>query len=134
MTLKTILFEDITLEPGEEKRLVPWKGLDVSRYDRLHFHIGTLPGTGVAELEARILFATEVKDDGQSILAGTTIWFEDTVEEREFVFKSPIGYRKTGFIMSVPVVAPKLFDVILENKSDRITRENVYVTVMSQEI
>lgn len=134
MALQTVLFEDITIEPGEEKRLVPWKGLDVSTYDRLHFHIGTLPGTGVAQLKVTILFATEVTDDGQSILANSTIWFEDTVKEREFTFTPPIGYRGTGFVMSVPVVTPKLFDVILRNTRDRVSLENIYVTVMAQEI
>ena len=43
------------------------------------------------------------------------------------------NYGGTGFIMSVPVVAPQLYDVILRNVGEN-SLETVYVTVMAQEI
>ena len=128
MPLQQVLLNGEAIAAGAEKRLFP--GLDVSRYDRLHFHISG--GTrSVSELSVRILFGTPV--DGKVLLADSTIWFEDTLAEREFSYAPPSTYNGTGFVMSVPVIAPQLFDVILRNGSDT-QKPEVFVTVMAQEI
>ena len=128
MPLQKVLLEGESLAAGEEKRLLP--SLDVSKWDRLHFHISG--GTrGIAGLSVRVLFGTPV--DGKILLTDSTVWFEDTVWEREFSHTTPSTYNGTGFVMSVPVVAPLLYDVILKNLSES-EKPEVYVTVMAQEI
>lgn len=128
MALQEVLLEGEPLAAGEEKRLLP--SLDVSRWDRLHFHISG--GTrGVAGLSVRILFGTPV--DGKVLLTDSTVWFEDTVWEREFSHTTPSTYNGTGFVVSVPVIAPLLYDIILKNLSED-EKPEVYVTVMAQEI
>jgi hypothetical protein len=129
MVFEKFLLQNETIPAGEEKRLLP--NLDVSKFDRLHFHIGAdaRPVTG---LSVRILFGTPLQGTHcGALLADSTVWFEDTVSEREFVY-TPTGGR-TGFVMSVPVVAPMLYDVILRNNgnSDLTT---ISVAVMAQEI
>ncbi len=125
---RKILLENDTIAAGEERRLLP--GLDVSRWDRLHFHISN--GTrSVAGLNVRVLFGTPVPS--KILLADSTVWFEDTKWEREFSHETPNTYNGTGFIMSVPVVAPQLYDVILRNVSGS-DKTSMYVTVMAQEI
>jgi hypothetical protein len=128
MPFKKVLLENERISAGEEKRLFP--GIDVSRYDRLHFHISG-GVRSIRNLHARILFSTPV--GSVSLLADSTIWYEDSKFEREFSHQVPSYYGGTGFVMSVPVIAPNLFDIILRNTgSDDL--ETVYVTVMSQEI
>jgi hypothetical protein len=113
---------------GEEKRLLP--GIDVSKWDRLHFHISA--GTrSVAGMKVRVLFGTPV--NGKVLLTDSTVWFEEMVSEREFSHTTPSTYGGTGFVMSVPVVAPLLYDVILRNMSKK-EKPEVYVTMMAQEI
>jgi hypothetical protein len=84
---------------GEERRLLP--GLDVSKWDRLHFHIsgGTRSAAG---LKVGVLFGTPV--NGKLLLTDSTVWFEETVSKREFSHTTPSTYDGTGFIMDVPVV------------------------------
>lgn len=123
-----MLLEGESLAAGQEKRLLP--GLDVSKWDRLHFH--TSAGTrSVAGLRAKVLSGTPV--DGKILLTDSTVWFEETVSEREFSHTTPSTYGGTGFAMSVPVVAPLLYDVILRNVSDK-EKPEVYVTLVAQEI
>lgn len=131
MAYKKVLLENETIAAGAEKRLLPH--IDVSRWDRLHFHIAA-DARSVAGLSVRILFGTPIKGlHCGSLLADSTIWYEDTVWEREFLHNVPTTYGGTGFIMSVPVVAPELFDVILRNNgTSELT--TIYVTVMAQEI
>jgi len=63
MTLQKVLLEGEPIAAGEDKRLLP--SLDVSRWDRLHFHISG--GTrGIAGMSVRILFGTPV--DGKVLL------------------------------------------------------------------
>jgi hypothetical protein len=128
MALQEILLDGESLAPSEEKRLLP--SLNVSMWDRLHFHIsgGAYP---IAGLNVRVLFGTRV--DGRILLTDNTVWFEHTVWEREFSHTTPSTYNGTGFVMSVPVVAPLLYDVILKNLSES-EKPEVYVTVMAQEI
>ena len=129
MQLQKVLLENARIEVGEEKRLLP--GLDVSAYDRLHFHISGGSRT-IPNLSVRILFGTPVESSQITLLSDSTVWFEDTVSERDFSFTTS-ARAGTGFIMSVPVVAPLLYDVILENRA-RSPIETAYVTVMSQDI
>lgn len=130
-TLRRVLLENEALPAGQEKRLLPH--LDVSRWDRLHFHFSN-GNRGVAGLKARILFGTPMPQSPcGELLADSTVWFEDTVSEREFTHIVPDTFGGTGFVMSVPVVAPNLFDVILTNVSDH-PLDTLYVTVMAQEI
>jgi hypothetical protein len=128
MALQKVLLKGESLAADEEKRLLP--SLDVSKWDRLHFHISG--GTrGIAGLSVRVLFGTPV--DGKTLLTDSTVWFEDTVWEREFSHTTPGTYNGTGFVISVPVVAPLLYDVILKNLSQS-EKPELYVTVMAQEI
>jgi len=133
MAFQKVLLVGECIGPGEEKRLFP--GLDVSQWDRLHFHISGGVGS-VAGISVRILFGTPIQHDQvhcKALLADSTVWYEDTVWEREFSYITPGTYNGTGFVMSVPVIAPQLYDVILKNIGDRVL-ETVFVTVMAQEI
>jgi len=128
MALQQTLLENTHLSPGEEKRLLP--GISVSDYHRLHFHISGGVHT-IPNLSVRILFGTPV---GQVILlTDSTVWVEEIVSEREFSFTTSANYGHTGFVMSVPVVAPLLYDVILRNVGSN-SIQSVYVTVMAKEI
>ena len=128
MAFQQVLLDGQTIRAGEEKRLLP--GIDVSRWDRLHFLISA-GSRSIGGTRVRILFGTPV--NGKMLLADSTVWYEDSVSEREFSHTTPNTYGGTGFVMSVPVVAPTLFDVILRNVGDEVL-ETVYVTVMAQEI
>jgi hypothetical protein len=125
--MQKVLGASLTLAAGAELRLLP--SLPVGAYDRLHLHIGRL-AKGVAGLRARVLFATPVA--GGALLADSTIWFEEGPQEREFVWTAPANYNHTGFVMSVPVVAPVLYDVILANTSAH-PMDDLFVTLLAQE-
>lgn len=126
-----VLLENEALAAHKEKRLLPH--IDVSRWDRLHFHISN-GNRAVANLKARIVFGTPMPESPcGELLADSTVWFEDTVSERELTYVTPDTYNGTGFVMSVPVVAPNLFDVILTNVGDK-PLDTLYVTMMAQEI
>ena len=130
MAFKKLLLEGELIPKGEEKRLFPH--LIVENYDRLHFHISA-GNRAIKGLKARILFGTPYDNDCGALLADSTVWFEETVSEREFSYTTPNDYNGTGFVMSVPVIAPLLYDVILKNVGDA-DLESVYVAVMAQEI
>ena len=88
----------------------------------------------VAGLSVKVLFSTPLTGlHCGAILADSTVWFEETVSEREFIWTAPPSYNRTGFIVSVPVVAPTLFDVILTNTTAQPI-DKMYVTIMAQEI
>ena len=128
MAFQSVLLSGESIRPGKEKRLHP--GLDISRWDRLHFHISG-GSRSIRGISARVLFGTPL--EGLVLLTDSTVWFEDTVSEREFSYTTPETYGGTGFVMSVPVVAAYLYDVILRNIGDQ-ELPSVYVTVMAQEI
>jgi hypothetical protein len=131
MAFTKVLLSNETIAAGTEKRLRP--NLDVSRWDRLHFHIGA-DARSVAGLDVRVLFGTPMKGTHcGALLADSTVWYEDTVWEREFSHAVPKNNNGTGFVMSVPVVAPLLYDVILKNNGSA-DLQTIYVTVMAQEI
>ena len=127
MALQQVLLDGQPMAFGEERRLLP--GLDVSAYDRLHFHVSA-GVRAVDELHVRVLFGTPAS--GVTLLADSTVWIEDTASEREFSHQAPTT-GTTGFVLSVPVVAPQLFDVILTNRS-AADKPTVYVAVFGQEI
>lgn len=129
--LRKVLLKNFRLPAGQEKRLFP--NLAVSRWDRLHFHIsnGNRAANGA---QVRILFATPMTDAPcNALLADSTVWFEQGFTERQFQYATPTNYNHTGFVMSVPVIAPILYDVILTNVG-KADLESLYVTVMGQEI
>lgn len=131
MAFTQVLLKNETILPGGEKRLLP--ALDVSRWDRLHFHVGA-DARSVAGLSVRVLFGTPMPGTHcGALLADSTIWYEQTVSEREFSHTVSSFNSGTGFVMSVPVVAPQLYDVILKNTGTQ-KLDTIYVTVMAQEI
>ena len=128
MAFQEILLQGEGLGPHERKTVSPI--LDVSKWDRLHFHISA-GRRSVAGLQVRILFGTLV---GQlRIHADSTVWFENGISEREFSYTVPSLYNGTGFVMSVPVIAPELVSIELTNTEEREFDET-FVTVMAQEI
>ena len=131
-TLTRVLLQNATIPAGGEHRVLP--NLDVRQYDRLHIHVGR-DAKSVAGLSVRVLFSTPLPGGLHcgAILADSTVWFEETVSEREFAWTAPLNYNRTGFIISVPVVAPMLYDVILRNTATQAL-DSIYVTVMAQEI
>lgn len=131
MSFTKVLLENETISAGGEKRLMP--GIDVSSYDRLHFHVGA-DARSVASIDVRILLGTPLKGTKcGALLADSTVWYEDTISEREFSHAVPTTYSGTGFVMSVPVVAPLLYDVILKNNGTS-DLETISVAMMAQEI
>lgn len=127
--LTKVLLQNATIPAHGEKRLMP--GLEVKKYDRLHIHVGR-DAMSVGGLTVRVLFITPIPGlHCGGILADSTVWFEESVNEREFIWTGAQG--RTGFIVSVPVVAPFLFDVILSNTTDQ-AMDAVYVTLLAQEI
>lgn len=128
MAYHKVLLDGAPMAAGEEKRLLP--GIDVSKWDRLHFHVSAGVRT-IAGMNVRVLFGTPV--NGKILLTDSTVWFEETVSEREFSHTTPNTYGGTGFVMSVPIVAPQLYDIILRNTGGE-DKPNVYVTMMAQEI
>ena len=88
----------------------------------------------IAGMKVRILFGMPMAGTHcGALLADSTVWFEDEVSEREFTYTIPDRYNGTGFVMSVPVIAPQLYDVIVTNLSEK-KMDDLYVTVMTQEI
>ncbi len=131
MAFTKVLLKNESIPAGAEKRLLP--SLDVSNWDRLHLHIAA-DARSVAGLQVRVLFGTPMSGTHcGALLADSTIWYEETVSEREFSHTVPGNYNGTGFVMSVPVIAPLLYDVILRNTGTQ-NLETIYVTVMAQEI
>lgn len=128
MAFKKDLLKAEALPAGSEKRILP--NLKVERHDRLHFHISN-GVKGLKDLNIRILFGTPV--GSKILLADSTVWFEDTVSEREFSYQLPATYGGTGIVMSVPVIAPLLYDVILRNTGST-DLSDLHVSVMGQEI
>jgi hypothetical protein len=130
-TLTKVLLQNATIAGNGEQRLLP--NLDVKKYDRLHIHIGR-DAKGVAGLAVKVLFGSPLAGlHCGALLADSTVWFEETVSEREFVWTAPASYSRTGFVVSVPVVAPVLYDVILTNTTPQ-PLDTVSVTLLAQEI
>lgn len=126
-----ILLSNKTIAAGQEVRL--WPGLDVSKWDRLHLTIGA-DARSVASLDVRVLFSVPVPGmHCGGILTDSTIWFEDQAAPRSFQHATPANFGSTGFTMSVPVIAPVLYDVILRNTGGA-TLEAVYVALFAQEV
>jgi len=94
MAFTKVLLHSATIPVGNQKRLMP--SLDVSKWDRLHFHIGA-DALSVAGLSVRILFGTPMAGTHcGALLADSTIWFEDTVSEREFSHAVPRPTTEPG--------------------------------------
>lgn len=127
-----ILLTNAKIAAGKEVRL--WPGLDVSKWDRLHFTIGA-DARGVANLNVRVLFSFPVVGTHcGGILTSSTVWFEgQTPSLRKFEYTTPANFGETGFTMSVPVVAPVLYDVILRNVGTT-DLQTVYVTLFAEEV
>jgi hypothetical protein len=126
-----MLLENATIAAGAEKRL--WPGLDVGKWDTIHLTIGA-DARGIPNLNVRVLFS--MPRSGMhcgGILTSSTIAFDRDGTLRDFEHTTPPGYGSTGFTMSVPVIAPVLFDVILRNVGST-PLETVYVGLFAQEI
>lgn len=130
--LTKVLVSNAKIAAGKELRL--WPGLDVSKWDRLHLTIGA-DARGVANLDIRVLFSFPVAGTHcGGILTSSTVWFENQApSRREFQYATPANFGETGFSMSVPVVAPVLYDVILRN-TGTVDLQAVYVTLFAQQI
>ena len=126
-----ILLSDATIVAnGGEARL--WPGLDVSKWDRLHFTVGA-DARGIPNLQVRVLFSVPVPGmHCGGILTSSTVWIEGGGVPLEFEHATPAS-GGTGFTMSVPVVAPVLYDVILRNQGSA-PLEKVHVPLFAQEI
>jgi len=126
-----VLLQNATIMPGAEKRL--WPGLDVSKWDTLHLTIGA-NARGVPNLNVRVLFSVPMPGTHcGGILTSETVAFDKDGVPRRFEYATPAGYGNTGFTMSVPVVAPVLYDVILRNTGST-PLETIYVALFAQEI
>lgn len=126
-----VLLSNASIAAGAEMRL--WPGLDISKWDRLHITVGG-DARGVEHLNARVLLSTPVPGTHcGGILTDSTIWFEGSAQPVEFEHETPPSYGRTGFTMSVPVVAPVLYDVILRN-TGTTELTNIYVTLFAQEV
>jgi hypothetical protein len=87
----------------------------------------------VDHLNVRVLFSTPVPGTHcGGILTSSTIWYEGAAQPIEFEYTTPPTFGHTGFTMSVPVVAPVLYDVILRN-TGTTELTTVYVTLFAQE-
>jgi len=127
MAFKQNLLVDFTLAGNSQKRILP--SLNVENFDRLHFHISN--GTSsIANVHVRILYGTPV--GARVLLADSTVWVEEGSNERDFEFTTPATYNGTGFVLSVPVVAPLLYDVIITNKGSTALND-LHVSVLAQE-
>jgi hypothetical protein len=123
-----ILLQAFNLPATQEKRILPH--LDVLKFDRLHFHISN-GSMGIANTEVRILFGTQA--GALTLLGDSTVWFEASAAERNFKYRTPVTYGETGFIISVPVVAPLLFDVIITNHGT-VPLSSLHVSVLMQQL
>jgi len=129
--LTKVLLSNATIPAGQEVRL--WPGMDVSRWDRLHFTIGA-DARGVPGLDVRVLFSVPIAGlHCGGLLTDGTVWFEDGATPRDFHYATPATYGETGFTLSVPVIAPVLYDVILRNTGSTAL-ETIYVALFAQEI
>lgn len=125
-----VLLTNATIPVGTETRL--WPGLDVSRWDRLHLTIGADAVT-VAGLDVRVLFSTPMTGTHcGGILTGSTVWLEGTRQEIDFHHVTRPDYGSTGFTLTVPVVAPILYDVLLRNIGTH-DLHTIYVTLFAQD-
>lgn len=123
-----ILLTAFNLPATQVKRILPH--LDVLKYDRLHFHISN-GSMGIANTEVRILFGTQA--GALTLLGDSTVWFEASAAERNFKYRTSATFNETGFILSVPVVAPLLYDVIITNHGT-VALSALHVSVLMQQL
>jgi hypothetical protein len=124
MAFTKLLVSDLELAPGAERRFDP--GLAVSEYERLHFHVGGR-GTAITGLKVAVLFGTPV--DGGWLIADNTIWYSENTLKRDFQYVEK--GNDSGFVMSVPVVAPSLYALILSNTGS-VPLRHVFVSLLAQ--
>jgi hypothetical protein len=87
----------------------------------------------VPGLNVRVLLSTPVPGTHcGGMLTSSTIWYEGSAEPVSFEHTTPPTYGSTGFTMSVPIVAPVLYDIILRNGGTNDLTA-VYVTLFAQE-
>lgn len=87
----------------------------------------------VPGLDVRVLFSVPAPGTHcGGILTDSTVWFEESASPRYFEYTTPASFGRTGFTISVPVVAPILYDVILRN-TGTATLGSVYVALFAQE-
>jgi hypothetical protein len=120
-----VLLQDGSVAAGQEMRLLP--ELNVGDHAWLHIHIGR-SGKAVSNLAVRVLFGPLVPAG-----AGESAGPRDTDNEREFLFRTPANYNQTGLIVSVPVIAPLLSEIVLTNNGSQ-TVDELYIALLAQEL
>jgi len=126
-----VLLANTTIAPGAEVRL--WPGLDVTKWDKLHLTIGA-DARAVPNLHVRVLFSMPLPGTHcGGLLTSSAVDFATDGTLRRFEHTTPSGFGATGFTMSVPVIAPMLYDVILRNTGPT-PLEKVYVALFAQEL
>lgn len=129
--LTKVLLANATIAPGAEVRL--WPGLDVTKWDKLHFTIGA-DARGVPNLHVRVLLCMPLPGTHcGGLLTNSVVDLATDGTLRPFEYTTPAGFGSTGFTMSVPVIAPVLYDVILRNTGST-PLETIYVALFAQEI
>ncbi|MDT0353960.1 hypothetical protein [Pseudonocardia charpentierae] len=125
MALQQLLLDGRPVAAGEERRLLPM--IDLSAYAQLHFHISDRiqPIGGIA---VRVVFGTPAP--GTILLADSVAPIAQTSTPRAREYEVPAECDSTGIIISVPVVAPMLYDVVLTNRSPT-ARSQLYVAVFA---
>ncbi len=126
MKLEKVLLSAATIKPNEELPLP--LALEVGNYQRLHFHVSS-DVHPVQTLYIGITFGTQV--NGKLLSAKSTVWFEDTVWEREFSHTTSETYQEKGIVLSIPVVAPVLSEIHLHNQGNKELK-CIYVSVLGQ--
>lgn len=125
-SFKQILLSEANLQPSQ--KLPISLEMEVGQFQRLHFHISSETNS-LPSLHIGITFGTEI--NGKLLKAKSTVWFEDTVWEREFAHTTAESYKESGVVLSIPVVAPVLLELYLHNQGDKELTQ-VYASVLGQ--
>ena len=126
MALKSILLQSEEILPGKILRLLP--KMEVEKFQRLHLRVSNTKND-IRNLLVRVVFGTPVPN--KVLTCDHSVWFEHSPEGESLQFIATEQKGKTGIVLSVPVIAPLLYDVVLENLGEDILDE-VFVTLMAQ--
>lgn len=126
MALKSILLQSEEILPGKTIRLLP--KMEVEKFHRLHLHVSNTKND-IRNLSVRVIFGTPVPS--KVLTCDHSVWFENSADGEQLQFTATEQRGKTGIVLSVPVIAPLLYDIVLENIGDDIL-DDVFVTLMAQ--
>ncbi len=125
MALKSILLQSEEILPGKPIRLLP--KMEVEEFHRLHLHVSNIKND-IRNLSVRVVFGTPVPS--KVLTCDHSVWFERNADGEQLQFTATEERGKTGMVLSVPVIAPLLYDIVLENLGDDIL-DQVFVTLMA---